>query len=63
VALSENTKFFVGINSNWRERMVHTLHNSNLDGHLGIMDTYQRVKEDFLLAKHETRGDNSGAIM
>jgi Integrase zinc binding domain len=45
--IRKQQRIYVGINNNWRERLVQSLHNSNLGGHSGIMSTYQRIKKFF----------------
>jgi Integrase zinc binding domain len=41
-------RIYVGSELNWREKVIKALHDSSLDGHSGIVGTYQRVKNSFI---------------
>jgi RNase H-like domain found in reverse transcriptase/Reverse transcriptase (RNA-dependent DNA polymerase)/Integrase zinc binding domain/Integrase core domain len=45
--IRKNGRIYVGTTGDWRDRVVHILHDSSIGGHAGILGTYQRAKKLF----------------
>jgi Integrase zinc binding domain/Integrase core domain/Chromo (CHRromatin Organisation MOdifier) domain len=45
--IRKNGRIYVGTTRDWRDRVVHILHDSSIGGHAGILGTYQRAKKLF----------------
>jgi Integrase zinc binding domain len=45
--IRKQLRLYVGTHKGWRERMIQTLHDSNVGGHSDILGTYHRVKKLF----------------
>jgi Integrase zinc binding domain/RNase H-like domain found in reverse transcriptase/Integrase core domain len=49
--IRKDRRIYVDSTSNWRTKMIESLHNSSVGGHSGIVGTYHRVKRHFYWPK------------
>jgi Integrase zinc binding domain len=49
--IRKKMRIYVGIAGGWMHKLIHTLHDTSIGGHSGVIGTYQRIKRMFYRPK------------